>query len=125
MLRISIIVLALLGALASGAVGVKWISDANESAAQIETLQAMGMDTSELDQILNGAYMLLGSMVLGFAGAVVAFRRKLVPTSALLILAGVAPALFTAKVLIFTWMLILGGLLALRLKPIEPIAAPA
>lgn len=125
MLRISIIVLALLGALASGALGIKWISDANESAAQIETLEAMGMDTSELNQILTGAYMLLGSMVLGIAGAVAAFRRKMVPTSALLLLAGVAPALFTAKVLIFTWLLILAGLLALRLKPVMPVAAPA
>jgi hypothetical protein len=51
-MRVAGLVLGILGGLAAGMPGVKWLSDASEYRAQIEAARDLGVDTSGLTRLL-------------------------------------------------------------------------
>ncbi|MBK6917319.1 MAG: hypothetical protein IPH07_07965 [Deltaproteobacteria bacterium] len=118
-MRIAGFIIAILGALAAGLLGAAWLTDAAEQSARITQAKALGVDTGALDSIVTAAYVLVLSLGLGIAGGVFTLRGKGRIAALVLIAAGVAPALFAAKALVFTWLLVLAGLLSLGVKPRE------
>lgn len=115
-MRIAGFILAILGALAAGALGAVWLSDAAKYKHEIAQAKALGVDVGS---IVTAGYVLILSMVLGVVGGVFALRRKGPIAAAILVAAGAAPALFAAKALVFTWLLVLAGLLCLGVKQRE------
>jgi hypothetical protein len=113
-MRIAGFIVAILGALAAGALGAVWLSDAAKYEHQIAQAEALGLDVSGL---VTAAYLLCASLLLGIGGGVLALRGKGQIAAIVLIAAGVAPALFAAKALVFTWLLVVAGLLSLGAKP--------
>jgi hypothetical protein len=118
-MRIAGFILAVLGALAAGALGAVWLSDAAKYKDQLAQAQALGLDVGS---IVTAGYVLVLSLVLGIVGGVMALRRKGTIAAAILIAAGVAPALFEPKALVFTWLLLLAGLLSLGAQPRRSVA---
>jgi hypothetical protein len=120
-MRIAAFILAILGGLAAAALGMTWLSDAAELEGQIELAQAAGVS---LDGIVTAGYLLILALALGIGGGVLALMRKGKVAAGLLIGAAVAPAIFEPKSLVFSFLLIVAGLLAVAVKP-RPVAAPA
>jgi hypothetical protein len=116
-MRIVALLLGITGALLSGLLGVKWLSDAADARAAIEAARALGADTTELDSVVRAAYGLLGSVVLGVVGGVLALLRKGKAAAGLLALGVLVPAAFSLKTLLTTFFLGMGALFALGAKP--------
>jgi len=116
-MKVSAISLGILGALAAGALGAKWISDARSVQDKIDLVQSLGGDVSEINSLKVCAYVLLGSLVLGIAASVMLFRNKPRHAAILMVCAGALPCVFAMKALVFTWLLIAGAALSYRVKP--------
>ena len=65
-MRIAVLIISILGALACGALGMKWLSDYNENKEMIAIIEAAADDSpevaaelAELKGIVTSAYMLL------------------------------------------------------------------
>jgi len=116
-MRILGLILGILGGLAAGFLGMKWMGDAESMKGQIELARKMGVNMAELDKMLTASYMLLGAMVAGIVGGVLAMMGK-GKIAALLMLAGaILPAIWVPKSLIFTCLLLLGGIVSFFAKP--------
>lgn len=113
-MRIGSLVLGILGGLGSGLLGMKWLGDANEYAEQLELAAELGVDTGN---IVTAAYMLLLAMVAGIVGGVYAAKGKGKIAAAIMLGGGALPAVFEAKALLATFLLLVGGLVALGAKP--------
>ena len=83
----------------------------------IDAARNLGVDTGEVDKLVIAAYILLAVMVVGIVAGVLAFRGKGKIAAPLMILGAIAPALFAPKALVFTFILLLGGLLSFAAKP--------
>jgi hypothetical protein len=126
-LRIAALVLGLLGAAASGLLGAAWLKDYNDNQAAMQLVVGlrdfaakMGGDTKKLDaeiakleDMRTAAFFLVGALPLGIGGGVLAWKRRTKIGGAVLIAAAVAPAVLAPKSLGFTWLLVVGGILAL------------
>jgi hypothetical protein len=125
-MRIAALILAVLGGLFSALLAVKWLGDVNEYQRTIAAAAELGVDMSELNALVRGSYALLGSCVLGIVGGVLALKGKGKPAGALLLIAVVAPAIFTAKTLLTTSFILIAAILAFLSKPkAAPAPAPA
>ena len=116
-MRIAGLILGIIGGLLAGMLGMTWMRDANRMRELIETAKSLGVDTGEVDKLVIAAYILLAVMVVGIVAGVLAFRGKGKIAAPLMILGAVAPALFAPKALVFTFILLLGGLLSFAAKP--------
>jgi hypothetical protein len=116
-MRTGAVILGVLGSLTAVLLGIKWLSDANEMKATLESLQASGADLSQINGLINAAYCLIGALVLGIAGVVVTLKKDGKLGGALMLVGAVLPAIFTAKALLGTFLLLVGGVLALLSKP--------
>jgi hypothetical protein len=116
-MRIAVLILAILGALASAALGIKWLSDANEYKATLEAVAKMGIDTSEITSLIRGAYALLGGAVLALVGGFLAMNHKGKIAAGVLALAVIAPAAMAPKTLVATFFLVIAAILAIFVKP--------
>jgi hypothetical protein len=77
----------------------------------------MGVNMADLDKMVTASYMLIGAMVAGIVGGVLAMMGK-GKIAALLMLAGaILPAIWVPKSLIFTCLLLLGGIVSFFAKP--------
>lgn len=122
-MRIAVIIIVILGSLFTMALGAKWVFDYNDGKQAIEALQqsskTLGVDTSsfdELEKYKTGGYILI---VCGLVALVTVFLiGKLGKIAAvIMLLAGIAPAFIDPATLIFTFFVILGGILCFFVKP--------
>jgi len=126
-MRYAVLILGILGALGSGFLGYKWWSDAHSAGvqAQMDTIRALGspelaqQTQAKMDQLVRASYFLMAGLPLGIVGGVLAMRRQ-GWIAGLLMLIPVALATAFAQnagVLIFTFPLVIGGLLAFFVWP--------
>ena len=116
-MRMAGLILGILGGLAAGFLGMKWLSDANQMKELTDLIRTAGIDTSELDKTITAAYLLIGSLVLGIVGGVLAFKGKGVIAAVLMLIGAILPAVFAPKALVFTCILLIGGLVSFFAKP--------
>ena len=116
-MRIAGLVLGILGGLAAAFLGMKWLSDANDMKAMIGAARNLGVDMTELDKTVTAAYILIGSAVLGIVGGVMAFKGKGKIAGLLMLIGAIAPAIFAPKALVFTCILLIGGIVSFFAKP--------
>ncbi|HKS42514.1 MAG TPA: hypothetical protein VJX74_18015 [Blastocatellia bacterium] len=116
-MRIAGLVLGILGGLAAGFLGMKWLSDANSMKELVGAARNLGVDMTELDKTITAAYILLGSAVLGIVGGVMAFKGKGKIAGLLMLIGAIAPAIFAPKALVFTCILLIGGIVSFFAKP--------
>lgn len=119
-MRIAVIVLAVLGALASGFLGVNWLNtlSALNGLSELERATAYQMAAAQgqsLDQMGIAAIVLVIGAFVGFVAAFLALKSKYQLAGALLLGAGILPVLFQGKAVVFTALLIVAGGLALVL----------
>ena len=96
---------------------MKWMGDANSLKTSIDAARKLGVNMAELDKLVTAGYILMGSMVAGIVGGILAMmgREKI---AALLMLAGViVPAILAPKSLVFTGLLLIGGIVCFFVKP--------
>ena len=111
------LILGILGGLAAGFLGMRWLSDANSMKEMINTVRSIGVDTTEIDKIITAAYLLLGSAVLGIIGGVMALKGKGKVAAVLMLVGAIAPVIFAPKALTFTCILLVGGIVSFMAKP--------
>lgn len=116
-MRIAALILGILGGLASGGLGSKWLKDANEAKELLAMAAKAGADMSEMDSLIMGAYLLMITAVVSIAGGVMAFKGKGKPAGIAMIVFALSPLLFKGAAVIFTSLTLIGGILALRSKP--------
>ncbi len=116
-MRIAGLVLGILGGLVAGLLGMKWIADANELSREIQAAQALGVDTSDVSRMVTAGWLLVASLALGITGGVLAMLGRGKPAAGLLLAGGVAPVIFAPVALIFTWLLVVGGVCSFWAKP--------
>ncbi|MCH9684484.1 MAG: hypothetical protein K0V04_23820 [Deltaproteobacteria bacterium] len=115
-MHIAGLILGILGGLAAGALGMTWLSDVSSVDPEVAAL-------ADLSGITTAGYLLILALVLGITGGVLALRRKGRWAAALMIPAAVAPAIVEPSALVFTFLLLIGGLLSLGAKPRAPAYA--
>ena len=116
-MRITGLVMGILGGSAAGFLGMTWMNDAHKMKAFITTARTLGLDTGEVDKLIIAAYVLLAAMFIGFIGSVLAFNGKGKIAAPLMILAAVAPVLVVPKAFVFTFLLLIGGVLNFLVEP--------
>lgn len=110
-------ILGILGGLIAGFLGMKWMGDADSLKASIEAARKLGANMADLDKMVTASYMLIGAMVAGIVGGILAMMGK-GKIAALLMLAGaILPAIWAPKSLVFTCILLLGGIVSFFAKP--------
>ena len=83
----------------------------------IDVARSAGVSMAELDKTVMAGRMLIGSMVAGIVGGILAMMGK-GKIAALLMLAGViVPAIWAPKSLVFTFLLLIGGIVSFFAKP--------
>jgi hypothetical protein len=116
-MRILGLILGILGGLLAGCLGWKWLDDANHVKAMIDVARSAGANMAELDKTVMAGRILIGSMGAGIVGGILAMMGK-GKIAALLMLAGaIVPAILAPKSLIFTFLLVIGGIVSFFAKP--------
>ena len=140
-MRVVVLILALLGTVASGFLGYKWYSDANSD--EIKAMRALAGAASgsnarakaqveKFDKLVIAAYCLLGVSALGLVGGLMGYTGKKYVAASLLLLPAAVPAVLAMQadsdigtgVLIFCSPLLLAGLLCFTIRS-KPKAARA
>ncbi|MBX3696041.1 MAG: hypothetical protein KF790_12825 [Steroidobacteraceae bacterium] len=111
-MRYATLVLGILGGLMAGFLGGRWITDL-QKVDMLGRAMAQATGTS-LGSMQTAAYLLILAMFAGIVGGVMAFRGSAgrIPGIAML-LTGAVPVLFSGQTLVFTFLLIVAGVLAL------------
>lgn len=119
-MRITILILGVVGALVAGALGMKWLSDYG----QLNEMQR-AMGGQQLQDMGTAGLLLIVSMVLGIVGAILAYKHKFAVGGVLMLLAGVVPLLFAKQAIVFLLLLIAGGIVGLfaHFKAPKPAAS--
>jgi hypothetical protein len=137
-MKIAVIILGLLGAIAGGGLGIKWLSDISKNAdvlklgeEKLKSLEASG-NTADLAKVKKamsdlhsatwGGYLLVGGAVLGLAALVMLIMGKIPPKVAgiMLILASAAAGIVAPPSMIFSGAMILAGGLCFLMKSKAP-----
>ncbi len=121
-MRIAALILGILGALASGFLGSRWLSDYNENKELLAAAAKMGADTGDLDKVVMGAYILLVAAAVSLVGGIMTLKGKGKIFGPLMILLALSPVAFKPEALIFTSLTLIGGILAFLAKPAQPAA---
>jgi hypothetical protein len=123
-LRVSALILALIGGLFSGGLGVAWLMQASspEVKAMREFATAMANETgsrelkdnlARLDRMVRSSYFLLLAAPLGIAGGVLVLRGRTKLGGALMLAAVPVPLILNLVTLMSLYFLLVGGLVAL------------
>jgi hypothetical protein len=122
-MRIAVLVLAVVGGLTAGFLGLRWVSDAREAPKLLKMAEELGVSKEALAEVRaheTAGYLLIVSMLAAFGAAVASWRGEHKIAGGLLIGAALVPALFAAKSLVFTIFLLVAGGLSFAIKPGEP-----
>ncbi len=116
-MKIAIVILAVLGALSSGFLGVNWMNDlgALGEMSELERMAAKSMAAAQgqsLDKMGAAAFILIFGAMAGFVGAFFAMKNRHSLAGGLLLGAGILPVLVQPQAVVFTALLIIGGGLA-------------
>lgn len=119
-MKIAVIILAVLGALASGFLGVNWLNTLSTlgGMSELERATAHSMAAAQgqsLDKMGTAAILLVVGAFAGGVGAFLAMKNRFSLAGALLLGAGILPVLFQGKAVVFTALLIVAGGLAFLL----------
>lgn len=121
-MRITGLILGIVGGVVAGLLGMIWLRDYYSMKDQLEAAaslsQAVGGDvTAQLQQLVTAAYLLLGSLLLGIVGGILAFMGKGKIAGPLMLLGALLPAIFAPKALVFTALLVIAGVVSFFVKP--------
>src|ERR1700682_1251534 len=116
-MRMAGFILGMLGGLVAGWLGMNWLNDADHLKALIELARKSGADTHGLEKLVTAAYILIGSMVAGIVGGVLAFMGKGKIAAVLMLAGAILPAVWAPKALVFTCLLLIGGIVSFFAKP--------
>jgi len=127
-MKIAIVILAVLGALASGFLGMNWLNDlsALEGMSELERMAAKSMAAAQgqsLDKMGAAALILIFGAIAAFVGAFFAIKGRYSLAGGLLLGAGILPVLVQPQAVVFTAFLIVGGGLAFFLHSRNKAAA--
>jgi hypothetical protein len=112
-MRVAALILGILGGLLAGFLGLKWMGDMSKVSEMDRMLaQAMGRG-EELKSLGTAASLLVVGCFAGVAGGILAFKDKLALGGGLMLAAGVVPLFYASQAVVFTALLIIGGLVAL------------
>ncbi len=125
-MKIAVIVVVILGALASFSLGVTWLSDfneyktelaaANETSAEISSDPELSKALRDVETLRNCAYALIVCAIIALV-AVFLMRRIGKIAAVIIVATGIVPAFFSPTSLLFTSLLVIGGILAFFVKP--------
>ena len=119
-MRIAVMILCAIGALSSGFLGLKWVSDANKANELLKVAERLGVakdEIAKLKSVKTAGYLLMLSAVGAIGAAVAVHLRKEKVAGGVLLAAALIPALFAAKSLVFTIFLLVAGGLCFAIKP--------
>jgi hypothetical protein len=130
-MKIAVIILGILGSLAFGGLGAKWVSDYQDNKAQIKSLAKLaaslgGGKTTEVDAAIkavertkDAGYVMIGVALLALAASILV--GKFGKLSGAAILVGTAiPAAMAPLSLVAGFLLVIAGILALFVKTAPP-----
>jgi hypothetical protein len=123
-MKIAALVLGILGAIATAGLGSKWVSDYNDNKALIDSLSKVsasigGGDNpalAELNRTKNAGYLMIVFGIAALGAAALVFKQSKA-AGGVLVAAAVIPALLAPKSLVFSFFLIIAGVLAFLAKP--------
>ena len=119
--KIAILVLGVLGAVITFALGVTWVSDFYDNQDLIKSMGNLGKQLgssnladkiAELQSIRNAGFFLIGGGVLGLVGALISFKKAKL-AGILLLVGALVPALLAPKALVLTSVQVVAGVIAL------------
>lgn len=127
-MKTAVIVLAILGALASGFLGINWLNNLSAlgGMSELERATAHAMAAAQgqsLDKMGTAAIILVIGAFVGLVGAFLVMKNKYQLAGVLLLGAGILPVLFQGKAVVFTALLIVTGGLAFLLDSKQRAAA--
>jgi len=126
-MRIAALIVGLLGSLLVTGLGAKWLADFKANKALIEQFAgALGGAANnealvQLERTHRAAYFMVILGILAIAASVFVLK-KTKPSGAVMIAAAVIPAMFAPSTLVFSFLLIIAGILALVAKPKTAVA---
>jgi hypothetical protein len=107
--RITALILSLLGAIAAGALGLSWLQDVARFERELLLAQSIGID---VDRVVMASYTLVGTLVLGCVASAFLLQGRYRLAGTLCLAAGIAPGMLEPKAFVVTFLLIMAGLLA-------------
>ncbi len=122
----AVIILVIIGAIASIGLGIKWISDFNAYKADIASIYDLSEEISnpvleeslkEIEALRNCAYALIVCGIIAIAALFLVAKIGKQLAAGIILFTGIIPAFFSTSCLIFTFVLILAGILGLVSKP--------
>ena len=120
----TVLILGILGGLVAGWLDMKWLGDIGGlSEEQKMAAQMMGQG-DELQAMGVAGILLIGSLVAGIAGGILAYRGRLQTGGVLMLAGGIVPLFFAKQAILFTSLLIAGGVVAFlaHRKVVQPAA---
>ena len=139
-MRIAAFVVALLGVAASGLLGIKWLTDfsVEKSKPSYKQYVELGRELAKTDPEMKKKFELLDGMVrtayafvacagIGLVAAVLVLKRQGLIGGVTLLVCGVVPVVFDGdpKMVLFTSLLLIAGILALFVRKKRPPTVPA
>ncbi len=107
-MRVTALILGVLGGLVAGALGAKWLGDFG----QLNDLQrAVGGE--QLQNMGTAGLLMMMSLVLGVVGGIMSWKRKFLAGGVLMLVGGVVPLFFAKQAILFLSLLVAGGVVAL------------
>jgi hypothetical protein len=124
-MRYLVLTLGILGGVVGAALGMYWIGQYNDLQTLITrpdmaaVVEAADMQTqlAAATALMRAAYVLVAGLFLGIGGGVMAVRHQGKVAAGLMLAAPVVAAVLVPKTLIASFLLVLGGVLALMIKP--------
>ena len=129
-MRITMLILALLGAAGAGFLGYKWYSDSKKPEVQLarKLVEELGKeDTSEgraakekiaeVDRLILASYFLMAAVPLALVGAFLGDRGQGLVAGVVLLGAAIVPGVLAPKSLVFTFPLLIAGGLCFMIRP--------
>jgi len=122
----AVIILVILGTLASLGLGIKWLSDYNDYKSELATATSIAQGAGqsqeltdalkEVEQTKNCAYALIACGIIALVTVFLLGKLKKIGAGIILV-TGIVPAIFSPMSLVFTFLLVLAGILAFFIKP--------
>lgn len=121
-MRIAVIILVIIGTIASIGLGIKWISDFDTYKTEIAAVEDLKSDPDvaqaleDMEKLKTCAYALIACGIIALVS--VFLIGKIGKISAVIILASaIVPAIFEPVTLAFTFFFVIAGILAFFVKP--------
>jgi hypothetical protein len=123
-MRYLVLTLGILGGLVAAALGMNWIGQYNDlqdlisrpDMAEVVAAADMQNQIAKTTSLMRASYVLIAGLFLGIAGGVMGMRRSGKIAGSLMLAAPVVAAVMAPTTLVASFLLIIGGALAFRLK---------